>query len=165
MGKVLLLAAFSVGISFRAWAAGDVPPGFDQSKFANLISIVDKTGQVEDPGDGTEWIVLQHTTPPDNTVSHRLDYIDDASGTFIVSWEVWQLGGDKNWTIDQWIFQMDMTGTVSDMEHNQLVEDPSGEVLQDNSLTVDKAQALGALEQDLETWYAYVGIGSGLVRR
>ena len=164
--RILALSVcLGIASSLNAWAS-DVPPGFDPAKWQQLVERIVQKGAHMDTDDGA-WRSLTSIVPADPTAPHLANYIStiggyDSSGTYVAEEvsqvsENWQIDSNKNWNVDQWIFQVSLEGELSQLAHNTLIETIDGQVLDDHSLhtgSISDPAELAHWEKLLDAWYA-----------
>lgn len=161
-----LLAWMVVGLAFTNFAqAENLPPGFDESRFLNLLHFAAEKGKPMKV-DAYEYRVLSNISEPDPSKTHYSDYFSlvggtDSAGNFgvleisAVS-EFWERQANGNWIIDQWIWEVAPNGELIRNLHYIIVETFDGSVLELKYLPNDGPQAPEELARwgaKLDQWY------------
>lgn len=127
-------------------------PNFKGKSWDDLVTAVLQKGEVKDiPGsDSLVAVALESGTPPSVERIVLLGRTDPKAPDTLhllgvgVSLEVWERTGRRTsaWTVDQWIFSADVSGTLARVGHQVIDLTSEGKILKTRSV-------LGHLEDDI----------------
>ncbi|MGE3682545.1 MAG: hypothetical protein AB7G93_12540 [Bdellovibrionales bacterium] len=149
------------GFSTTAFAAQERLASLSEQsnqQWQNLLSLMISKGERLHVDRGLELRTLKHIVPEDPNVSHTADYIStrgyvDGDGVYnafdvsVVS-EDWQMTPEGYWHVDQYIFDVTLTGEMVGIHHFFIDEYPSGRVIEAGGLPVGEANS----PEEQERW-------------
>lgn len=160
--KLVLAALIGWTVSIASITAqAQMPPDFDAAKWQQITAeTLAKGSLMQTPYN--YYKTLSYLNPADLSKAHTADYFS-AVGNFdnqqkfvvdhfeIVS-ETWTIDAQKNWNIDQWIFVVSVDGSLTNGDHNFIVEDAGGRVLVVKTISSTPDERLQGWSERLSEW-------------
>lgn len=161
-----LLLCSSLSFSSTVFAAG-TPPGFEATKWNQLVALVAGKGEKADMPDGV-WSTLKVLNPDNLEVAHKANYISaivaiTEDGRVIPTgiWEAfsdWQSQSGGGFKVDQLILKVQLSGEILNAYRATRIEDAQGHVVSHEVTEVDMTDGQVVEEAGtlLAFWYQYL---------
>ncbi|MBL7556913.1 MAG: hypothetical protein JNM24_13905 [Bdellovibrionaceae bacterium] len=132
-----------------------------------ILDSVQKTGKLLESPYG-DYLYVEHIEPADTAKPHVANYFSlvggyDINGVFqyahieVVS-ENWQISGDGNWQIDQYLYRITTGGQIQTSSHVDMIQTKDRVVLKHEIMNFDEAAAKSNWQRILNNWYVQIGL-------
>lgn len=160
--KLLFAALIGWTVSIASVTAhAQTPPNFDTAKWQQITAETLAKGRLmQTPYN--YYKTLSYLNPNDLSKAHTADYFSavgnfDTQQKFIVNHfeivsEIWTIDSQKNWNIDQWIFDVNVNGGLNYADHNFIVEDADGMLISDKTISSTPDERLQGWSERLSAW-------------
>lgn len=147
-------------------AEGNFPPDFNSAKWNSLVVTSLRKGRAYQLDSGILFS-LAHIVPNDESKPRVADYFSTLLVNNNGQWvpvesgevhEVWTVGKDGYWHIDQWVYILSLDGQLADVAHNYVVEGNDGRVYDSGSYPTGgprDPEILGQWARQLQDWYGW----------
>lgn len=158
-----LILSLLFGLSVYAQSEQSV----SSKNWNKILDSVQKTGKLLESPYG-DYLYVEHIEPADTAKAHVANYFSlvggyDIDGVFqyahieVVS-ENWQINGDGNWQIDQYLYRIATDGQIQTSSHVDMIQTKDRVVLKHEIMNFDEAAAKSNWQRILNNWYVQIGL-------